>query len=401
MASSAMSFYSPLNPDNFEIRLASVENASDGTISCQLETVSLRDEPLYGALSYVWGDQSVKETILVNGQEVSVTVNLAAALQKLGGYWEIAHKERGSPPFRIWIDALCINQKDAEEKIRQIQLMGYIYYHADPVFAWLGTDEGELGFALFSLEKISMHFGDLWPQDEIISPTNISKPQWLEHLGKLFEIFSLSIPDFGPEYIGDIIVNSWPRLLDAAYWSRAWVVQESVLSRRTFFCCCDYFTSFGKVARAAQIMVSIHQLGKLPRPHSIKEKEWKSICQEKLPWSNVVRLVMLKIDSLADAKEALSQLPPKLLEFNPKRVRLLMGAHMPLNATDPKDRVYALSSLSGLGVTPSYSDETPACKPFVDYARSWAAKISADQELGGHDISRLEFLREAGTGVFR
>ena len=135
--------------------------------------VSLRDEPLYGALSYVWGDQSVKETILVNGQEFSVTVNLAAALQKLGGYWEIAHKERGSPPFRIWIDALCINQKDTEEKVRQIELMGYIYYHADPVFAWLGIDEGELAFALFSLEKISMHFRDLWPQDEMILPTFI------------------------------------------------------------------------------------------------------------------------------------------------------------------------------------------------------------------------------------
>lgn len=38
----------------------------------------------------------------------------------------------------IWVDAVSINQNDADEKHRQITLMGQIYVSANDVFVWLG-----------------------------------------------------------------------------------------------------------------------------------------------------------------------------------------------------------------------------------------------------------------------
>ncbi|KAL2124105.1 hypothetical protein VTJ04DRAFT_470 [Mycothermus thermophilus] len=45
---------------------------------------------------------------------------------------------RGIP---LWIDALCINQDDIDERNSQVLLMGELYRHAAAVLSWLGGDE--------------------------------------------------------------------------------------------------------------------------------------------------------------------------------------------------------------------------------------------------------------------
>ncbi|KAK8051294.1 heterokaryon incompatibility protein-domain-containing protein [Apiospora rasikravindrae] len=42
----------------------------------------------------------------------------------------------------LWIDALCINQQDEEEKRVQIRRMGWVYANASPVVVWLGDCHG-------------------------------------------------------------------------------------------------------------------------------------------------------------------------------------------------------------------------------------------------------------------
>jgi hypothetical protein len=41
----------------------------------------------------------------------------------------------------LWIDALCINQEDEEERDRQVGFMGELYSNARTVLAWLGCPE--------------------------------------------------------------------------------------------------------------------------------------------------------------------------------------------------------------------------------------------------------------------
>ena len=66
------------------------------------------------------------------------------------------------PPDTVfWADAICINQKDLEEKSAQIPLMANIYWNASQVLAYLGEDPDGLAFSpsLF-IEKIIRIFNE-------------------------------------------------------------------------------------------------------------------------------------------------------------------------------------------------------------------------------------------------
>ena len=77
------------------------------TIECDLKLSSLDDRHQYEALSYVWGTHDDENKILLNGQSFTVRKNLSYALRTL------RLVER---PRVMWIDALCINQEDTDER---------------------------------------------------------------------------------------------------------------------------------------------------------------------------------------------------------------------------------------------------------------------------------------------
>ncbi|KAK3339775.1 heterokaryon incompatibility protein-domain-containing protein [Lasiosphaeria hispida] len=102
----------------------------------------------YDALSYTWGSVADSNpTIFVNGHERAVTANLCAAL------W---HLRDPSGERTLWIDALCINQQNNQEKGQQVQSMAKIYAKASRVIVWLGepTVDSDLAFnALLSFVR--------------------------------------------------------------------------------------------------------------------------------------------------------------------------------------------------------------------------------------------------------
>lgn len=90
--------------------------------------------PSYIALSYVWGPPEFEEFIFCdNGSDdssrIHVTHNLYGALRAL---------RREAETRTLWIDQICINQADDEEKCSQIQIMKEIYSQADGEIAWGG-----------------------------------------------------------------------------------------------------------------------------------------------------------------------------------------------------------------------------------------------------------------------
>lgn len=90
----------------------------------------------YEALSYVWGSENDKKPIYVDGKELRVTANLHVALSHLRHrFWERF----------LWIDAICIDQKENAEKNHQVQSMAKIYAKAGRVIVWLGdaADNGD------------------------------------------------------------------------------------------------------------------------------------------------------------------------------------------------------------------------------------------------------------------
>ncbi|KAI0410239.1 heterokaryon incompatibility protein-domain-containing protein [Xylaria grammica] len=103
-------------------------------ICCQLFTVQWDHEfgwgPEYTALSYAWGFPGREPSrILVNDDEVEIWPNLECALRDL---------RLPDRLFLLWVDALCINQKNDEERSSQVGLMRDIYAHATRVVVYLG-----------------------------------------------------------------------------------------------------------------------------------------------------------------------------------------------------------------------------------------------------------------------
>jgi hypothetical protein len=126
--------------------------------------ISLVDKKIvwYTALSYVWGPPKFDvEFHLKSGSRIKITTSLNCALQ---------HLRTEEQSVWLWIDQLCINQKDVREKERQIPLMGLIYRHATNTVIWLG-DEGDdnPAIAFNTLDRVNsrleLSFQQVTPKD--------------------------------------------------------------------------------------------------------------------------------------------------------------------------------------------------------------------------------------------
>ncbi|KAK8137442.1 Heterokaryon incompatibility protein 6 [Apiospora sp. TS-2023a] len=122
----------PLDTAKSEIRLLKLSSrVSSPLISCHLKVFNLQDKPKYDALSYVWGstEEDLKE-IKLDGAKFAVTKNLHDALTTL----RVMH---WTQPF--WVDALCINQADPQERSHQVGIMDNIYAGASQVVVFLNN----------------------------------------------------------------------------------------------------------------------------------------------------------------------------------------------------------------------------------------------------------------------
>jgi hypothetical protein len=127
--------YRPLNPGRKEIRVLMVKPGQpDDHLVCFFRYLSLTDEehlPYY-TISYCWATLRGHEAITVNGQKLTVTASSAAALRRVR-----------LPDFvpLIWIDAVCINQQDLEERSQQVGMMSLIFSRTALNLVWLGEGD--------------------------------------------------------------------------------------------------------------------------------------------------------------------------------------------------------------------------------------------------------------------
>lgn len=95
---------------------------------------NIKEPPNFEALSYCWGgtkNAAFPITIRCNNQNLVIHNSLNIAL---------CHLRYPDKPRTIWADAICINQKDDDEKAEQVPLMRKIYEKANRVVIWLGHD---------------------------------------------------------------------------------------------------------------------------------------------------------------------------------------------------------------------------------------------------------------------
>lgn len=303
--------------------------------TAELPTVS-GGSPRYDALSYVWGTQADKLQISCNGQTVDVTQNLHSALVQLRSEQD---------EYVIWIDQLCINQDNAEERSRQVAVMGQIYGLAQEVFVWLGPSDSDT-LELFDLFHKLRRLLDFKTTSEIYSAARGNYDYDMESSIKPTKdgVTRPSIPPRFPRRSASIwrAVESF---LDRPWFSRVWTFQEVVLSTACTVYCGPCKISWGDLfdAFTSTLYADFDEY--------ISHKNFR------------VNIVGSQRNRLRAGKR------PAL--------KALLQANRERNATEPRDHVYALRGML---------DEEIARSIHVDYFTSLgevyakAAKVSIEQD---------------------
>jgi hypothetical protein len=164
---------------------------------------------------------------MVQGTRVAVTQNLAYALRLITSHWHQRYASRSEDQRRFWVDALCFNQGDFEERGMQVQLMRDIYSSAELVLSSIATDE-----VICQALQVYQDVHDvLTSNTHPLSLNDISSHEWLRQLPSLF----LRDSDF--EEHGNKSWHALGELRKLPYWSRVWIIQEAVLAREVILFC--------------------------------------------------------------------------------------------------------------------------------------------------------------------
>jgi hypothetical protein len=135
--------YHKLPSDGSSIRLLRLLPSSRkrSEIKCELLEANIADAEHvpFEALSYTWGDATRTVGISLDSSAFEATANLEVALRAL---------RKPDQPRVLWVDAVCINQKDMREQSEQVRMMWSIYKAAERVVVWLGPEEGDSAAAM-------------------------------------------------------------------------------------------------------------------------------------------------------------------------------------------------------------------------------------------------------------
>lgn len=301
------------------------------TISLETHWSSIPEK--YIALSYEWGKSEPDDPcITIDKRPVQVRKNLYEAMTQIFRHYSRSlkrHLEQNCShrdectcfeppndlgnsgiwarhnPLRLWIDALCINQNDHQEKSNQVGKMGRIFSSASMVLAWTGLSrDGSDGV----LKTLSM------PSDKL--------SQFVA-AGGLTDALRASIVSF----------------CERTYWKRVWILQELFLAK-------DYFVMCGPESIASRslgpalIHLSFHSDGAAESQRSIM--------------------------TTTAVGTYFSKQFPGLSTFS-ERLSLCLKSNF--QATVPHDYIYALLSISSDGVHGNVIDQIDKSKIKVDYDR--------------------------------
>ena len=195
----------PLEDASTSIRLLHIQslgsNDTNSAIECRMEVWPLSEVPDFFAISYTWGDPNLQTTISVNKQSITVRRSCYYAL------WQARLHNMES---YIWIDSVCINQADLDEKGAQVALMASIYASSHKVLACIGdsdehSDAVQQATEMLGSEAARIDFD--FDQDAILA----CFASWIREHKK----------DYLPE-----LLPSYQRFCERPYFSRLWIAQE-------------------------------------------------------------------------------------------------------------------------------------------------------------------------------
>ncbi|CAD6591406.1 MAG: hypothetical protein ASARMPRED_005377 [Alectoria sarmentosa] len=341
----------PLTKSN-HIRILTVrQGGPDDSIECTLTTRPLAipessspvDQVLpYEALSYHWGSGEAGMKIKIYTESFPglfrVRPNLHAALNQL---------RLPDRPRRLWIDAICINQGDNDEKNAQVSLMSDIYTKATSVCVWLGEASLDSNLALNFISRI-VNLDDF---DRLVADRRTPQ-EWA----------ALS------------------SLMRRAWFSRRWVVQEIALAARATLYCGDAYVRWSDFADAVSLFEAVES-----ESHIISKSIMRSDLFDHIP-DFLGEIKFLGATRLVDATSNLfrksknGQVLERLLSLE-----ALISNLSAFQASRPHDIIYAVLNLAkGMRTSAATSN-----KESLVETQSRVATEPSDQSLREQKLKKL------------
>lgn len=334
--------YRVLNKETDEVRLILLHSGSvEDPILCTIAHTSLKAFEIanYEALSYCWGDHRQRQNIKVAVTDaagssdfaMSITLSLYLALLKL--------RPRTGPARILWVDSICINQNDLDERSSQVSLMRDVYHNARRVVVWLGQGTMAMYQAIKTLNTISQRYEEIGTSDQVSSQTAQLHSPLMERVDK-------------QKHAGQFdFLQDW-KVFESPWFNRTWVVQEAFNAKETIFYCGDCTLTLAMMLRVNKCISMIQGLP-MNGPHKIRLPPiYDDLFHAKIA-SGSARLMQLGI-----------------LEI------LIKG--LDLDATDPRDKVFAIlqfgketqdMSLLPSDLVPDY--RKPASEVFASFTKWW------------------------------
>ncbi|KAK0117706.1 hypothetical protein ONS95_012035 [Cadophora gregata] len=206
--------------DQGQIRLLNILPGTGRDIVCELQVVTLTScAEKYEALSYTWGSQDFEFDIIISYESYPVTANLHGALK---------HLRHNSETARIvWIDAICINQRDSKERTTQVNMMADIYRNADLVIMWLGEE-----ISIDGISTESAAFALLKQIQEVFDEHGLVELDF-----QLTGPTGFPCPGYGLPYTQTVDWIRLSRVFAKPYFERIWIIQEVVKARKAILAC--------------------------------------------------------------------------------------------------------------------------------------------------------------------
>jgi hypothetical protein len=231
--------YDVLPPGNtFRLLVLKPGDRAD-TLHCDIQIYSLDafNIPPYRALSYTWNDSkydrlithgeyipmshalrkthAIRHPIWCGEKRLLISTNLRDALRQL---------RHATLPIKLWVDAICINQEDDSERSSQILLMQRIYHTAQQVNFWLGGHDQHSDAAIKLLKDLAIKgVRANFESDKLPTLSTLYDPAALQNLG---------LPIF-PSQAWESLIQFFMRPV----FRRIWIIQELVTARKITCLC--------------------------------------------------------------------------------------------------------------------------------------------------------------------
>ncbi|KAK5654223.1 hypothetical protein OQA88_7398 [Cercophora sp. LCS_1] len=218
----------------------------------------------FHALSYYWSDASAEVPFpICDGEDVPGSarsiIGVSGTLYK--AICRLSSKATATGPLRIWIDAICINQDDLEERSQQVAMMGSIYSRAEVVHVWLDDDfVPGLDEALRLIRDIVNVNTRICPGATQCRCQGTKHTLSTEQINGIIHDAASHFVGYGPEVFAQHIAGGhfssaakdagnggegqhdvhWAYFMQSFFhhpwFQRVWVVQEAILSPKTVVC---------------------------------------------------------------------------------------------------------------------------------------------------------------------